>query len=224
LYLTNNIVYRGEDTGNPRYYKLFNNIENIQRATLKSFWTDEPEIPFPDEDSEVWWEVWFRKTNNDQFRIPRVLENLALIGVQIGQSELVFAEHRVKLVKGTVAQLSQSLLLLDNLAELRKPQETADFICHKEAGYEDNLAWMDDLLQRTDIQLNDNSVLICLLDSGVNNAHPLIANFLPDERLYSYKPDDWGTGDDWPNGGHDTDMAGLALYGDMVDALSDPGQ
>lgn len=38
------------------------------------------------------------------------------------------------------------------------------------------------------------------------------------------KPDDWGTGDDWPNGGHGTGVAGLALYGDMVDALEHPEQ
>lgn len=224
LYLTANVIFKGEDTGNARYYKLFTNIENIQFATLKSFWADEPEFPFPDVDSVVWWEVWFRKTGNDQFRIARVLENLASAGVQVGESELIFAEHRVRLVKGTADQLSQSLLLLDNLSELRKPQETADFICHKDEEYEDNVAWMNDLIGRTEVGLDENSVLICLLDSGVNNLHPLISAFLPDDRLYSYKPDDWGSGDDWPNGGHGTGVAGLALYGDMVDALADPGQ
>ena len=224
LYLTRNVIHKGVDTGNARYYKLFNNIESIQAATLKSFWVDEPEFPFPDDNDVVWWEVWFRKTGNDQFRIERVLENLALTGVQIGESELIFAEHRVRLVKGTAGQLSKSLMLLDNLSELRKPQEIADFICHKDEGYEDNVQWMDDLVGRTEMQLDENSVLICLLDSGVNNVHPLISSFLPDDRLYSYKPGDWGSGDDWPNGGHGTGVAGLALYGDMVDALANPGQ
>lgn len=224
LFLTENVIYKGEDTGNARYYKLFTNIENIQSATLKSFWADEPEFPFPDEDAVVWWEVWFRKTGNDQFRIARVLENLAAAGVQVGESELVFAEHRVRLVKGTAEQLSGSLMLLDNLSELRKPQETADFICHKDEEYEDNVEWMNDLIGRTDAALDENSVLVCLLDSGVNNVHPLISDFLPDDRLYSYKPADWGSGDDWPNGGHGTGVAGLALYGDMVDALAEPGR
>lgn len=223
-YLTKNGQHLGKDTGKPSYYSLFTNIENIQSATLRSFWADEPEFPFPDDNEVVWWEVWFRKTTNDQFRIARVLENLRLAGVQIGESELVFAEHRVRLVKGTAEALSRSLLLLDNLSELRKPQETADFICHKDEEYQDNVEWMEDLLGRTDARLDDNSVLICLLDSGVNNAHPLISPFLPDDRLYSYKPEDWGSYDDWPNGGHGTGVAGLALYGDMVDALADPGQ
>jgi len=220
-YLTKNSQYLGNDTGNPRYYSLFNNIDIIQAATLKSFWSDEPEYAFPDENEEVWWEAWFRKTANDDFRIARVLENLTAVGIQIGQAELVFAEHRVRLIKGTAVQLALSLLLLDNLSELRKPQETADFICHKDEEFEDNVEWMNDLTLRTEYAVDDNAVLICLLDSGVNNNHPLISGFLPDERLYSYKPADWGTGDDWPNGGHGTGIAGLALYGDMVDALAD---
>lgn len=219
-YLTTNGKYKGLDTGNPSYYKLFNNINIIQSATLRSFWSDEPEIPFPDENEIVWWEAWFRKTTNDGFRIQRVLENLTAAGVQIGESELLFAEHRVRLIKGTAAQLSQSLLLLDNLSELRKPQETADFICHKDEQYEDNVEWMDDLVSRTSGEFDENAVLVCLLDSGVNNLHPLISAFLPDRRLYSFKPTDWGNGDDWPNGGHGTGVAGLVLYGDMVDALA----
>jgi hypothetical protein len=221
-YINRNGQYRGQDTGHPKYYKLFSNIETIQAATLRSFWTDEPEYPFPEDNEDIWWEAWFRKTTNDDFRIRRVLENLVTVGVQVGEAELIFAEHRVRLIKGTPTQLSQSILLLDNLSELRKPQETADFICHRDADFQDDLEWMNDLSQRTENGVDEDSVLICLLDSGVNNNHPLIASFLPNNRLYSYKPVDWGTGDNWPNGGHGTGVAGLALYGDMVDALADP--
>ena len=222
-YLTKNIFYKGEDTGNPRNHSLLNNIQTIQSATLQSFWTDSPEIPFPNQNANVWWEVWFRKTNDDGVKINNVLENLRITGVEVGASELIFAEHRVRLVKGTALQLSQSLVLLDNLAELRKPQETADFISHKNDTYTEQRAWADDLAQRTQVQLDDNSVLICLLDSGVNNSHPLIFPFLPDERLYSYNAA-WGKTDGWPGGGHGTGVAGLALYGDLVDALATPHQ
>jgi hypothetical protein len=221
-YLTKNGRYRGEDTGNPSYYKLFSNIEIIQAATLRSFWTDEPEYPFPNEDEVVWWEAWFRKTTNDDFKIRRVMDNLEAVGIQIGLSELVFAEHRVRLIKGTATQLAQSLLLLDNLSELRKPQETSDFISHKDDAFAEHAEWVNELTQRTQNAMDENAVLVCLLDSGVNNNHPLISGFLPNERLYSFKPGDWGTGDGWPNGGHGTGVAGLALYGDMVDALANP--
>src|SRR5690606_27395948 len=38
LYITENVIWKGEDTGNPRFYKLFSNIDIIRKATLKSFW------------------------------------------------------------------------------------------------------------------------------------------------------------------------------------------
>ena len=219
-YTNDNIIRNGEDTGRPKFYKLFTNIADIQKATLRSFWVDEPEFDFPADNDVVWWEVWFRKTPNDQFRIARTLENLQAVGAAVGVSVLEFAEHHVRLVKASAEQLSNSLILLDNLSELRKPQETADFICHKGQTYQDNAAWLDELRNRTQVEVNENSVLICILDSGINNEHPLISPFLPNERLYSIKPDAWGTSDDWPGGGHGTGVAGLALYGDMVDALA----
>jgi len=119
----------------PANAPLINNISEIRKATLQAFWTDAPEIPFPEENQRVWWEVWFLRTGNDETRLKRVLENLKVIGVDISASKLIFAEHRVRLVRGTAFQLSQSLLLLDNLAELRKPQETADFICYKDDNF-----------------------------------------------------------------------------------------
>lgn len=223
-YITENGRTRGEDNGKPKNYALVNNIHNIQLATLKSFWTDEPEIPFPEVGESIWWEVWFRRNRDDE-NINRVLQNLSAVEVQIGQSELLFAEHRVRLVKGTAAQLARSLLLLDSLAELRKPQEIADFLSHKDdsnsaAGHTE---WLEDLGQRTQATFNENSVLVCLLDSGVNNEHPLLKPFLPDAHLYTYN-EAWGTYDGWENGGHGTGVAGLALYGDLTDALADPAQ
>ncbi len=207
-------------SGLPANNELIDNIEIIQLATLRSFWTDSPEIPFPEEDEVVWWEVWQRKTVNDTDKTSRILQNLKAVGVDIGVSELVFSEHRVRLVRGSARQLSQSLLLLDNLAELRKPQEITDFITHKDVSHTGRQEWLEDLINRTDILVENNSVLICLLDSGVNNQHPLITPFLPDDRLYSLKPDDWGPYDSCPNGGHGTGVAGLSIYGDLTDALA----
>lgn len=223
-YLTENGKYKGQDTGKPCHNALVNNINNIKIATLQSFWTDAPEIPFPNDNEVVWWEAWFRRTDHDDEKINRVIQNLKAVGVEIGKAELVFAEHRVRLIRGTSFQLSQSLILLDNLSELRMPQEIADFLTHKDVTYEDNKYWLDDLVSRIEPNIDGNSVLVCLLDSGVNNNHPLISPFLPDSHLYSYKPDDWGTYDGWEGGGHGTGVAGLALYGDLIDVLATPSQ
>jgi len=201
---------------NPKNNPLIANLAAIQIATIKEFWSDAPEIPFPGLDEERWWEVWFRKSGDQGNRFFQVARNIEEIGGQIGQSELQFPEHVVRLIKATARQLSESLLLLDNLAELRQPQETAD--CFTREGIKGRDQWISELLQRTDIEIDDASTLICLLDSGVNNKHELIAPFLPDNRLYAYNPS-WGTHDSWSGEGHGTGMAALALYGDLTLAL-----
>lgn len=206
---------------NPKNNALIANIEVIKMATLKEFWSDSPEIPFPPVNEVRWWEVWFRKTSNDEERFGRVMQNLQAIGAQIGESELTFPEHFVRLVKATADQLSASLMLLDNLAEIRNPQETAD--CFMREGVVGREQWIADLIARTDIVIDDASTFICLLDSGVNNRHPLISPFLPDDRLYAHNPA-WGNHDSWHGEGHGTGMAGLALYGDLTDALNSPGR
>lgn len=218
LFLTENSKYKGVVTNKPKANDLIANIESIQLATLKAFWSDGPEIPFPNDNELVWWEIWFRKSDNAENE-DKVLKNITAIGAQVGQSKLIFPEHFVRLVRGSAIQLSQSLMLLDNLAELRKPQEMANFILHENISDSDKQEWLKDLIERTENHVDSNSVLICLLDSGVNNLHPLINPVLPDARLYTYN-ESWGKFDGEPNGGHGTGMAGLAIYGDMVDALA----
>ncbi|MCG2612668.1 S8 family peptidase [Terrimonas sp. NA20] len=211
----------GNDTGLPKHRNLLNNIQSIQLATLRSFWTDEPEIPFPNENANVWWEAWFRKTDNETLKGKEVLQNLQEVGASVGQQILQFPEHTVRLIKGTAKQLSESIFLLDNLAELRKPQQLNNFITNKNIDLSTKETWQQDLLKRTKASFDENSVLVYLLDSGVNNLHPLITPFLPTNRLYTYKQA-WGTEDTWEDGGHGTGMGGLALYGDLTTALASP--
>jgi len=222
-YLTENTKDRGGNiTDTPKANQLIANIENIRMATLQAFWSDGPEIAFPEEDEVIWWEVWFMKTKEGHSKLTEVDTNLLAIGAGIGQSVLEFPEHFVKLVKSSANQLTKSLLLLDNLAELRKPQELTDFITHDEVTISEKEQWLQDLENRTENHYNENSVLICLLDSGVNNRHSLLNPSLPDERLFTWR-EDWDRFDSERGGGHGTGMAGLALYGDLTQALANSG-
>ena len=144
--------------GNPKNEFLVANIESIELATLESLWTDEPFNPFPAHNEYVWWEVWFRKTETNDQSIERVTQNLTSLEVQIGAQTLQFPEHTIKLVKGTAAQLSSSLLLLDNLAELRKPQQLNDFITNRRISFQEKQEWMDDVRSRTNISIGQNAL------------------------------------------------------------------
>ncbi|MEX2347734.1 MAG: S8 family peptidase [Balneolaceae bacterium] len=202
--------------GKPRNQKLLSNIATIRAATLECFWT-EPTEPFPEAEEEIWWEVWLRKdrSDTDQQEDDSVKELLRDAGVDIGVGRILFPEHIVILVKGTAEQLSRSLLNTDKLSELRKPKETAEFFLKREL--EDPEKWMEDLQNRIEDHTNQDSVLVCLLDSGVNRGHTLLAPFLSNQDMHKIKPD-WDNADSYERG-HGTQMAGNALFGDLIKHL-----
>lgn len=209
---------KDSDSGNPRNTKLLNNIASIQQATLASFW-QEDEIDFPGLDEEVWWEVWLRRDNSqndireDEEVINMLLDNV----IVVAERRLLFPEHIVRMIRGTARELSTTLLYTDKLAELRKPKEAADFF----TGLNNNDAndWVEDLRNRTLDRTTDDSVIICLLDTGVNRGHSLLQGFIPEDNMDSVNPE-WGNADTHPHG-HGTPMAGIALYGDLTDLLQD---
>lgn len=196
------------------------NIEEIKLATLRSFWAESKLVPFPEENEIVWWEVWFRrKKGEEDASISKIDTQIRIIGGEIGEQKLIFPEHIVRLVKASPSQLTNSLMLLDNLAELRKPQETSDFFMNLSSNDQDE--WMNDLINRVDNLSTGDSVAVCILDSGVQNNHPLLINFLPDSNLYTWKSE-WGKLDSHSLSGHGTGMAGLAIYGNITNALASP--
>ncbi len=205
-------------SGNPRNTKLLNNIADIQRATLSSFW-QENEVDFPEEDEEVWWEVWLRRedsqndTHEDEAVINMLLDNI----IVVAERRLLFPEHIVRMVRCTARELSTTILYSDKLAELRKPKEAANFFTGLDN--EDINDWVEDLRNRTINRTTDDSVIICILDTGVNRGHPLLEGFLPERNMDSVNPE-WGNADT-DRHGHGTPMAGTSLYGDLTNILQD---
>lgn len=218
-YLTEQHVAKGEITDKPKNYRLFNNIEAIQLATLEAFWTEPAEVPFPGENEVVWWELWLRKKRLTETEEQTVtITNLRNVGGQVSPQVLSFPEHYVRLVKASPKQLADSVLLLDNLAELRKPRETADFFTQLSISEREEA--VQDLQGRIEQVYDPESLAICIIDSGVNRQHPLISPFLPEENMFSFKPEEWGAFDSYPSGGHGTGVAGLCLYGDLTPLLA----
>ncbi len=201
--------------GNPKNASLLSNIESIHHSTLKAFW-QEPEFPFPQPDEEVWWEVWLDITNNSSESVfSEINEKLKAARVQVSSRVLIFPEHLVVLVKGSSRQLSSSLLYSPYLDELRKPVEIADSFTAMDIT--EQRSWISDLAQRLTIQ-EDPQISVCLLDAGINENHPLLANLNSIISLDTVEPS-WGTDDNWPGPGHGTPMTGIIFFGDLSEAL-----
>ena len=136
-------------------------------------------------------------------------------GARVASGRLEFPERTVLLAYTSADAMKRSMMAINCIAELRRAKETADFF--DSLPTEEQSAWQNDLLGRCQYADTDEQTpYICLLDTGINNGHPLILPFLTDSDLYTIEPA-WGTND---IDGHGTSMAGLALVGNITDVLS----
>ena len=192
--------------------RLIDAIRQIRSASLRALWTDVSGA-FPTEDKgPVWWEVWLPVRKQREIVLASFRRLAETQGMESAVGELKFPERSVLLVRATVAQMRSSILTLNTIAELRQPKETADFF--DSLPPEEQGEWLDDLLARTRFTPEGEAVPhVCLLDTGVNRGHPLLAPVLSTDDLHTVEPA-WGADD---NDGHGTEMAGLAVAGNLTE-------
>lgn len=204
--------YGSEETikGNPKNQPLVASIDDIKSALLESFWTDDTsEIPT---ENPQWVEVWL--ATDDALRVEEFRQVLQDVGIaeRETRSLLIFPERAVILVWANGPQLTRLIDHADVLAELRRAKESASFFVEMEN--RDQAEWTQDLLDRTTFD-NASNVAVCILDSGVNQGHPLLIPVLDPGDCQTVQAH-WGLAD---HERHGTRMAGLAAYGDLQRAL-----
>lgn len=202
-------------TRKPSNQKLLDAIRNIRVASIKALWTDDPEV-FPQSDEETfWWEVWLPVRGDRMAEVQRFTQLAEGLGFRVAPGKIEFPERTVLLIYGSRAKMQRSIMTLNSIAELRRAKETADFF--DSLPPEEQPEWSDDLLQRLNLPEEGEDIPhVCILDTGVNRGHPLLSPALGNSDLHTIKPG-WGTND---NQGHGTEMAGLALLGDLTPLLS----
>ncbi len=199
--------------GRPRNRSLIDSISEIRLATIRALWTDT--LAFPDLDETIWWEAWLRvgDTPDERAQILNVFrEQATAANLNISANHLEFPESTVLLIRGTANELRQSVFLLNALAELRRARELATFFIEMPRPEQGD--WVDDAANRL-IAPQDDAPAVCLLDTGVNNEHPLLIIGLTADDMTSYNPA-WGIAD---HDGHGTEMAGLGLHGELTELL-----
>lgn len=211
--------YRDAPEGAKRYNRqLVESITNIKLATLSELWTDTPEL-YPAANTVIIWEVWLRGAakgeHSPALTLRREAENFGYVVIS---NDLSFVDRTVVLVRGTREQLALSSDVLGIIAEVRKAKVTADFFSTQSAAEQHAIS--DALLQRI-TALPPGAPVVALLDTGVNRAHPLLAPIIAETDVDGFKPH-WG-GHDSHRHGHGTQMAGLAIYGDLTAVLSSEG-
>ena len=194
----------------PKNNDLVRSIENVKLALLDSFWFGVSDT-MP-QDTALWCEIWLRyDRHNWEDANADFDECCAALDIEQKEHRLLFPERIVRLIKANGQQLKSLITSCAYIAEIRRAPEATSFF-DKLTGTEQE-QWVEDLLSRTGF--HNSNASICLLDTGVSAAHPLLSPAIRDEDIQSVVAS-WGTGD---TDGHGTEMAGIALYYDLKEQL-----
>ncbi len=196
--------------GNPKNKPLIESISEIRQPSVESFWCDSLNL-IPDEEPK-WCEVWLRvdSPKEDKEAFESLLDEHE---IQHTSNVIYFPERAVKLVNANREQLILLSRYSDNIAEFRLAKESAHF--WMDMPPREQTDWTNDLLAR--IKTNeDSNVSICILDTGINNGHDLLAPIL-DVLDCQVVDNAWGTDD---HDGHGTMMAGISAYGELETHLT----
>jgi Subtilase family len=213
-------AYRDADTPprldgstHPKNQDLVESISHIRLAAVEALWTDDPRL-YPEVNQPTIWEVWLRRSDAVD-HLARLREHAERFGLAVGENTIQFIDRTIVLVHGTATALSRSIDLLGAIAELRLAKTTAAFFTQMNAV--EQRAWVENLARRL-VPPPEGAPYVCLMDTGVNAAHPLLAPIVHPDDVHTYKPG-WGVDD---RQGHGTPMAGLAAYGDLTPLLASP--
>ena len=200
-------------SGKPKNKNLLNGIAELRKALLiESFWLDDYRL-IPKDEPE-WVEVWL--SSHEQRVIDRFEALLPQLSINSKKGILRFPERSVKIIFANRTQLENLSRHSDDIAEYRRAKDTADFFA--ELKPDEQAEWVENLLERLHVVKN-SPVSICILDTGVNNGHKLLAPVLEDTNCQTVF-ENWGSHD---HDGHGTLMAGTATYGNLLEILKGTG-
>lgn len=209
--------YKTNSAGGPLDNQpLIDSINSVRVATFESLWTDSVDALPKNEIEAIWWEAWIPRSKDDDSRLADFLRLARHAGMIVSERTLRFPERAVVQVYSSKRDLLNTPILLTIAAEFRRAKTTAEFFSALPSNAQ--VEWTNSLVERLTHQHVVNSY-VTLLDTGVNHGHPLLTRFISDEDRHSIDPI-WGAHDE---NGHGTELAGLALLGDLTLILSDEG-
>jgi hypothetical protein len=193
-------------TGLQQNEERFAPIDRFAAARLHDLWVDSR--PMPDAQAPEWWECWCWPD-----RVHNLQVKAAHLGLSVSEDRLSFPERTVLFVFASRAAMARLVSGTDTVAELRLGRDTAAFFMG--APRDDQDGWIAAFLELISDGRSETAPAVCLLDTGVNRAHPLLSIVLAAHDLHAVRAE-WGVDD---HAGHGTELAGLALYGDLTPAL-----
>jgi len=201
-----------------RNAKLIESITLVRLALVRDFWQDR--LDFPEENHEMWWEVWLRGTRETAADVHHRFKTLAgIVGIaNVSDRYVAFPERVVVHAYTSANRLAASIDLVTMLAELRKAKELATYYVELEPAEQGE--FIDDAVARLMLPVG-TPPCVTVIDGGVNRAHQLLAPGLAVDDMHVAEPE-WGLHDSFVDQ-HGTGMAGIALYGCLTGVMTETG-
>jgi hypothetical protein len=198
-------------TSGPQNYKKYDKTQSINAVTVSSFWIDKLPIPAA-LNQNFTWEIWLREGTYQNFKEKADQMN----GVTVSEHHLQFPEREICSAHCSLADIEKLELLTKAITGFRFLPTQSGFFDSMPPG--EQQGWQENLSGRIVIAANAQSS-VCILDTGLNVDHPLIRPAIAANGTDTCKPE-WGADD---HHGHGTEMAGIALFGDLTPVLEGTG-
>lgn len=202
---------------NPKNERLISNIESIKNVDFDSFWVGN--VNEKPKDSFVWCEVWLKypfDSKDNENKALTVEENFKNVckslNISVGKDIIKFPEYIVNKVYINDESIKRMLVSCDYIAEIRPVHEPTSFFTGLKV--QEKKEVIEELLKRT--EYDDKNIIVCLLDTGLNNGHPLLTSAIK-ERGIKVINSSWEILD---SNGHGTAMAGIILFNDLNEAIT----
>jgi hypothetical protein len=180
-------------------------IENINLALVDSLWmSNKQHIP---NEIPVWCEAWLMYEIKEEVSsiVDEFFNICSTNSIQYKIGKIIFPERVVVGIRANKKQLSELQWMSARVAEYRIMMTSTGFF--DELSEPDQQDFVEDLYERLDISERSNTS-VCLLDTGINNGHMLLAPFLSDDNMHTVDP----TKDVFDIHNHGTRMAGISTY------------
>lgn len=199
--------------------RLVDAIQSVHVAEFDAVWNDTADALPPDDVTPIWWEAWLPIGAQRDATVASFRQLAERAGLSVRDAALQFPERSVVLMHGSRQQILDSALLLCYVAELRRAKNTAEFFDRLPP--DEQADWGANMQARLQRQPPDptEGAYVTLLDTGVNRGHPLLAPLIDASDLHVVNPE-WDVDD---RNGHGTQLAGLALLGDLKPLLEGEG-
>jgi len=215
-------AYGAEDLGNRKRPDVpkFEPIEIVRTAEARSLFSGTIDFEAPE---SRWWELWVREPAEQKpgARTNAVIAGAGASGLDVHSERLSFPDAEVVFVHGSAGQVVSFLGRIPGaIWEVRKAEGTIEPFLEVGGTGLVQQDWVADLAGRIEAPPQE-APSVCVLDSGVAAAHPLLA--LGMGGAWSIDAA-WGTDDHHHHGGHGTPMAGMVLHGDLFWRMNDDQQ